>query len=337
MRVFLWLLLSWAWAAQAFADTRLNEAIQHYLADQDALALPGLAELAAKGDTDAQVLLGRIATRPHSEYVQNLTRAERKALLRAPGGLSGKSWLDVAAANGDARAKAFANARGPRAKAADVLALLDIGEDEAAAALALRGLHFDSTENVRKLLEDASWEEDARYIPLMLLATRRELQLQEIREAVDRLSNADSPKHRFLVYLLDHGFFDIDQRDFTKVIHRLAGDFLLVPSPDDGSVAEFLGQDTSRPTRRAYAFCEEACPDSVRSCVGDVFPLVGGYDALWSFGSPVQSLIPNDRYEASARALVDISRHARTIFGAFNDLRELSATASCAGAYVFRD
>ncbi|MCU4654294.1 hypothetical protein N8I71_15740 [Roseibacterium sp. SDUM158016] len=63
----------------------------------DMAALARLADLAAAGNLAAQVLLGTVvAAGLVPEAVDALPRAERIALTRAPGGLSGTSWLRVA-------------------------------------------------------------------------------------------------------------------------------------------------------------------------------------------------------------------------------------------------
>jgi hypothetical protein len=71
-------------------DPRFQAAVQAWLDDKDQTALPALAALATEGNTVAQILLGRIANRPMSRWLANMNRKDRNALLRAPGGLSGK-------------------------------------------------------------------------------------------------------------------------------------------------------------------------------------------------------------------------------------------------------
>ena len=77
-------------------DPAFQRAVKAWLDDDDQTALPALATLAAEDNRAAQVLLGRIAIRPMGPWLAGLERKERNALLRAPGGLSGTSWLKVA-------------------------------------------------------------------------------------------------------------------------------------------------------------------------------------------------------------------------------------------------
>ncbi len=75
-------------------------AVQLWLDGADDLeALRQLSGLANEGNTAAQVLLARIGGHSHliSHVTDGLPRNERVALLRQPGGLSGRSWLEAAA------------------------------------------------------------------------------------------------------------------------------------------------------------------------------------------------------------------------------------------------
>ncbi|PTX05385.1 hypothetical protein [Pararhodobacter aggregans] len=76
--------------AEAFVAAR-----DAWLADDEGTALPALATLAAEGNAAARVLLGQIDKMPalQGPYLAHLPRAQRIALLRAPGGMSGRSWL----------------------------------------------------------------------------------------------------------------------------------------------------------------------------------------------------------------------------------------------------
>ncbi len=80
--------------APAFAD-----AMALWLADEEADGLRALSVLAQAGNRAAQILLGLIDKSPplQGPALAQMPRSERIALMRAPGGLSGQSWLSVAA------------------------------------------------------------------------------------------------------------------------------------------------------------------------------------------------------------------------------------------------
>lgn len=114
-----------------------KQAVQAWLDDDDQTALPALAKLAREDNRAAQVLLGRIATRPMGPWLVAMGRKERNGLLRAPGGLSGTSWLKVAAEVGDPLAQLFIDAEDPRADEDTIQALAEAGEAMSAAKLSL--------------------------------------------------------------------------------------------------------------------------------------------------------------------------------------------------------
>lgn len=78
----------------------LADAIATWLDDDEATALAELSRLAAGGNAAAQMLLGLIDKTPplQGPWLARLPRAERLALMRAPGGMSGTSWMQAAAA-----------------------------------------------------------------------------------------------------------------------------------------------------------------------------------------------------------------------------------------------
>jgi len=78
-------------------DPAFRAALAAWLADDEETGLWGFADLALTGNTAARVLLGLIDTSPSLQgpYLTQLDRATRLAILRAPGGLSGRNWLGV--------------------------------------------------------------------------------------------------------------------------------------------------------------------------------------------------------------------------------------------------
>lgn len=74
------------------------EAIARWLDDDEEPALTALAELAQTGNIAARILLAVIDKTPalQGPWLAYLPRERRIALLRAPGGLSGQSWLHQA-------------------------------------------------------------------------------------------------------------------------------------------------------------------------------------------------------------------------------------------------
>lgn len=134
-----------------------KQAVKAWLADDDQTALPALAKLAREDNRAAQVLLGRIATRPMGPWLAGLKRKERVSLLRAPGGLSGTSWLKVAAEAGDPLAQLFLDAVDPRA-GADIVRVL-VEANELAAAFILTDNLRNRTGSTPQAMLLALWRE----------------------------------------------------------------------------------------------------------------------------------------------------------------------------------
>lgn len=84
-------------------DPAFAEALTIWLEDREGPALSALSELARAENRAAQVLLGVIDKTPSLQgpWLAHLPRNERIALLRAPGGISGTSWLRAAAVDQD--------------------------------------------------------------------------------------------------------------------------------------------------------------------------------------------------------------------------------------------
>ncbi len=72
-----------------------QSALDRWLQNDEEYALSAFAALAGDGNKAAQLLLGRIDKTPAHQgpWLAHLPRADRLALLRQPGGLSGRSWL----------------------------------------------------------------------------------------------------------------------------------------------------------------------------------------------------------------------------------------------------
>lgn len=74
-------------------------AILAWLHGPEEPALTGLAALAQAGNDEIRILLGMIdkTSALQGPWLARLPRAQRHALLRAPGGISGRSWIALAA------------------------------------------------------------------------------------------------------------------------------------------------------------------------------------------------------------------------------------------------
>ena len=137
----IFLISIWAFASPAAAQTspQLEAAIEAWLADDDAASLPVMAELANGGDKAAQMLISQIDRETPSggetPFVLALDRKARIKMFRAPGGLSGTTWVKKLAEQGDPLAAALLKSKLPDAGMDTAHELHAAGEVEAAKRL----------------------------------------------------------------------------------------------------------------------------------------------------------------------------------------------------------
>ncbi len=117
-------------------DPEVQAAIGDWLSGNERDALPALAGLAASGNAAARLLLGQIDSFPalQGDWLAGLDRAGRIAVLRAPGGLSGRRWT---AGLDDPVAQVWARLWDTTANAQVVLDFSRLGEMRAAQFAAL--------------------------------------------------------------------------------------------------------------------------------------------------------------------------------------------------------
>ena len=108
-----------------------QEALADWLEGEDDLAsLRSFAGLAHAGNVAAQIFLGRIARRTDyflDDTLSGLSRKEKRDLMRAPGGVSGTSWLKIAGTS-HPLARAMYEARNDQTNEAEIDVLLYYGE-----------------------------------------------------------------------------------------------------------------------------------------------------------------------------------------------------------------
>ncbi|MGB0506785.1 MAG: hypothetical protein ACPGGK_11385 [Pikeienuella sp.] len=303
-------------------DPRLQTAIQAWLADDDQTALPALAKLAAEGNTSAQILLGRLTNRPMSRWLADMNRKDRNKLLRAPGGLSGKSWLKVAAEGGSNLASAFVESDNPRAGEADIIALAEAGELSAANYL---------LERVRGMTGDfLGWgvvvtnaeNQGAIYFPAHAVMNKEILTTKgtyRLKSAINQLDPDFTPSALYSV----HKHYDL--KDEPKLLTAdelqklLSRDRLMKQQPrmsitligTDGKNAPATPL-SNRATYSLIKLCTSECSGEIRACVETGVKIAGGERALARLSSPIETLIPVDAYANSPRAIADLRRWVRT-------------------------
>ncbi len=293
------------------ASAQLDDAIAAWLAGDDASALPALSELAHAGNRDARLLLGTIARRAPSDWVANLERKRRNALLRAPGGLSGRSWLKVLADDGDLHALALDGADRPPFDFVKIQALMEFGETETAIRFVLelvnRGVGAVSPEFAtlpRAFGRDGAY---AAYRPLIAFHVIKDFGLK---------GDPSDPAIWTADALILYGTYL--RREQQRAPDPVKGWLAILRGDPVGARiedAEQIGQiiDRSPPgtrnLRAARRFCERQCPADGNRCLATVTVMQQrGFDGLWDFASPANAVIDPEAYYNSDRAIVDVRR-----------------------------
>lgn len=284
-------------------------ATQAWLAGEDRAGLEGLAALSREGNAAAQILLASIASRGnmHVHVTSQMPREARIALLRIPGGLSGKSWL-TEAQRVEPLATALLQSARIGERGAAVAALVELGEPLTALLAAQTMLFNGEAEELVAVLQglDGHLPEEAG---VLLVWALRDAATAGVERYVGsaRIASAISGDPRF-------------------VISELAWS---IPGPRDVVENEALRQkvmslvdevDSWTPMKR---FCESHCPDTLPSCVTvgiSALSLAGPF----SMRSPLESAVSNERYWSSPRLEGDLARQTP-------DVRLWSPTSEYAG------
>ncbi len=285
-------------------DDDFRRARAAWLQDDEASALPALAQLAADGTRAARLLLGRIDTMPilQGPYLAHLPAAERNPLMRAPCGLSGLNWRPFAGEH-------------PLVRALDTLRRPYSAEDggmEAAETLKREG------------------EPLAARAAAMVLAGRGHPGLRHMTPETLRSPLID----RELLFLVwRHA--DRDARDrvgaMVSDIHPQRALMGLSVAPE--GTALWLRE--SRAAAPLVALCSVVCPADASACLTGAYRAVGGHELLLRIASPAESLISQEVVLASPRGRASVLRRmmlAHTLRARGEMLARLQERAPCLAA-----
>ena len=300
---------------------RLQSAIQAWLADDDQTALPALAKLAAKGNTAAQILLGRIPNRPMGAWLAGMNRKDRNKLMRAPGGLSGKSWLKVAADSGDELASLFKQVSSPRSEETEIHALLTVKEQLAAINLALIILNRKGAVPLKAQFAAGDMGQDAVYIALTNIPGGHlfnSVQARNLDKLIAQTAPLMDPGAEY-IRILHRDLLDnpgnIQQERYVRLFHF--GELKARSGKFDLNELEALGAQfalappTNRPLSALRKICSAKCPTEIGACFALGLNLAGGYEELRRLSSPTETLISQATYAGSPRAVTDLQRWVR--------------------------
>lgn len=252
---------------------RAQDPVAAWLADDDAAALPALAEAASGGSPDARILLALIDREPRLQgpWLAAQDAATRRSLLRAP---DGGSWMAAAAAT-DPLARLWRRLDAVDAPVGIVPDFAALGEPRAA-RLALLTLA------ARQRTGFAAIAADPGYPPALRYRVWREWARDPARTGDLAAEIAATPPG------------DPQRSAFA------AGD--VAPGDRDAWLAE---APVAAPLR---AFCDATCPGTATACRRAAFMTAGRLHGLTALGSPLERLIPDAAFAASPRGRAAILR-----------------------------
>lgn len=315
--------LTGAAGAETQISPRLAEAVALWLADDDAGALPLLSELATDGDAAAQMLLSQIEreTPPGGEtdFVLSLDRAGRKALFRAPGGLSGAPWVGKRAEAGDPVAAALIASKLPSATIETAHALYAAGEREQAKRLTWEIVDRGRFDAVLAMAEDAPLFAALDYVVWMRGWFAGGALSTEQRKWI----SVSEPEGRAAGLMLASMIAPVlspqlaPQRPVANVVRALRGDATEIAGEGPEAV-KYMAKMYRRLALRdpdlrvARRLCEDLCPDQPGVCMMSTVALIGGYDRLMNQDTPFEAVIPQADYLESPRAVNTLLRRLRS-------------------------
>ncbi len=310
-------------------------AVKTWLNDNDAGSLPVLSVLSSKGNIAARLLLSRIeiTDRASGDFVKQMSRSERLDLYRSNlgNGVFRSSWIKVEADRGNPIAQVLLDGTSLGINIAAIKQLYEIGEFEATEHL-VRKVAVDGSQSERKELaqllisksELTPYLRGFRFTSLGMTTGRAALQyIIGMNEGIDPVSvDLDyGPDTRMAMKYVDFGYQAGAQTigNWKKRKHFDA-------------IAKWTM--TASQAMAVANLCRRDCSDQqISACAITGFGLVGGYYEMIRFDSPLETIIPQNRYLNSERAIGMALRRiaaARTEAGVkvFSDI-ELSEKSQC--------
>ena len=308
-------------AASAFAQAaspQLQAAVDAWLADDDAAALPALSALAVSGDSQAALLLGRIERMTpdgaESDWVSGLSAPDRKALFQ-PGG---QSLIDALAAGGDGLAQMIAAADTPEASIEIAHTLHAFGEVERARYLAWTMLEAGKLAEVITMPSEEPLFRDLDWLWWMrgwMAGGALSAQPQNwvlVSEAKGRAAG--------IIFANWSAQFIAAKTPLTPELKRLAGALngkpraLQKAGSEEMDYAEKMIAGLARrdPAMRPLgAICKTHCEAELGACMLEGLRVVGGYGALMPLDTPHEGLISQSAFTTSPRAANALKRLIR--------------------------
>ncbi|MEM8702873.1 MAG: hypothetical protein AAGF82_13700 [Pseudomonadota bacterium] len=307
----------------AEAEDKLETAIELWLQDDDERAIPMLADLAASGNHDAALILGQLEKRSValSPYLAKLPLNERIALLKAPGGGSGVSWLEVVADSSELAA-ALLMSHDPYTVAEGITELLEQGEEGPATErywnnrfsgfpelAAERHFVGGLPKSIRHHAWFAALDES---FSASLSTSQRKLLIADYTGALKKqdlqaLITLRSYYHRLVpeAQLFLKTFFEI--ADTVRIFAHEPQYWKEVDATPKAGYAHGVLQQSEN-LQRLSGICQQHCTGEIEQCVRSLYYGIKGFEGFSRLQTPVERLVPSKVYFESKRHTADILR-----------------------------
>lgn len=241
-------------------------ALETWLDDDEEAALPQLAALAQNENVAAQMLLALIDKTPSLQgpWLARSSRDERIDLMRAPGGISGRSWMHAAAQRSDLAAYWLELWR-VDARPELPFDFIAAGEDRAARAM-LVTLAAREIMGFHELVLRADYPQSMWYLGWSALPA----------EAVETLEQGDPQRLTLGAQIADEALAD-----------------WIAAAPETAALREF---------------CSARCSRTADACAVAAYRGLRDYASVMTFGTPAETLIPNEVFVASPRGQAALLR-----------------------------
>ncbi|MEX0368597.1 MAG: hypothetical protein AB3N22_21245 [Ruegeria sp.] len=298
---FLFLILAASAPTLARANEDLEQAVDLWLQGNDQQSLLMLADLARSGNADARLLLARIETNDlgPSPYRVSLPSAEARALFRhvPKGTVFGRTWLFMEAAVENELAQALMQAVRPEPDPNLIVELNRLGERQAT----------DYPTRIIALYGSQEMKEALRQSPDLV---------PELRPYLDYLIGPPEPRGDGIAALrhITAGQEPVSADDPETL--GMAGILALGYGYGDISASNRWRSAvegwllSAQATQPIADLCTSQCGSEAPSCAFAFLALLGGYYEVIRVDSPLEKLVPQERFLNSPRARLMVLRKA---------------------------
>lgn len=301
-------------ANTAFAQSKeFTAAMNGWLNGPEASNLQALSELATSGDTEAQLFLGQIdrdtPAGGYSDYLVNIGRENREALLRSDTTDYTKNWLlNLSDASLAKYGEAIFGYRVSRDVIGNAIAMQEIGEVAAAEFVlwdTLIGGRFDLVNTMPSENYGLAKAGFLGWVSNYMGSENKAITMNRLLDdsSPDMISGLLSVKR--LARVLGLGNYFSDKANQFIIVMKGQGYDL----PDDANLVDLNANIRAiathdAPLNLAVRACEKCTQDAVDyDCVIQSLEILGGYKVLLSIRTPIESILPNKTFIESERAL----------------------------------